>query len=65
MILKISEEKKIPIHFLLMNNPFVERTVHLIPEEHIQNVDSDFAIYALGRISGEGSDKFNELGIMY
>lgn len=45
-----------------MEFPFVERTLPLIKDEHISNYDTDVAIYALGRISGEGTDRFNEQG---
>ncbi|KAK8842125.1 hypothetical protein M9Y10_026352 [Tritrichomonas musculus] len=45
-----------------MEYPFIERSVPLITNEHIQNVDTDIAIYGLARISGEGSDRFTEPG---
>ena len=48
-----------------MDFAFVERTQPLINDEHVQNTDTDVAIYAFGRNSGEGSDRLSEPGDYY
>ena len=42
--------------------PFIEKHVNLINEDHIVDTETDIAIYAIGRNSGEGSDRFSESG---
>ena len=55
------EQNTTPIS-ITFTYPFVERTSKPITDEHIQNVDTDTAVYVLSRNSGEGNDRFYEPG---
>lgn len=59
---KIAEEREIPQPVIEIGIPFYVKSVPLITEEHIQNSNTDIVIYVLGRISGEGGDRFREKG---
>lgn len=52
---RIAEEKNRALITVQMEILFYEQTLPLITNEHIENADT--AIYALGRISGEGADR--------
>ncbi|KAK8876164.1 hypothetical protein M9Y10_006353 [Tritrichomonas musculus] len=45
--------------------PFYEKSVPLITDEHLQNTETDLAIYVIGRISGEGADRYDKPGDYY
>lgn len=62
MVNQIAEEQRVMIPVVQMNQPFYEKTVPLIEQRHIENVNTDTAIYAIGRNSGEGADRLNEPG---
>lgn len=58
----IAKEKNSSIAVVQMENLFYEQTLPLITNEHIENADTDIAIYVIGRISGEGADRLYEPG---
>ena len=59
---KTAQERNVSEAILSMEFPLVEKTLPLIKDEHIKDAGTDVAIYALGRISGEGSDRFTNPG---
>lgn len=62
---RIAEEKNRALITVQMEILFYEQTLPLITNEHIENADTDTAIYALGRISGEGADRLLVPGDYY
>ena len=59
---RMAKEKNTTPISITFSYPFVERTSEIITEAHIQNINTDTAVYVLSRNSGEGNDRFYEPG---